>query len=52
MLTHLLLPDLKKTGAEENGDARIVVVTCVHNKALARRQQGMSFNFKHTLGKV
>ncbi|CAE1332485.1 RDH12 [Acanthosepion pharaonis] len=41
LLTHLLLPDLKKTGAEENGDARIVVVTCVHNKALARRQQVM-----------
>jgi len=35
------LPDLKKAGGEENGDARIVVVTCVHNKALARRQPAM-----------
>lgn len=41
LLTHLLLPDLKKAGAEENGDARVVVVTCMHIKALARRQPAM-----------
>jgi len=32
---------LKKAGAEENGDARVVVVTCMHIKALARRQPAM-----------
>ena len=27
MLTHLLLDELKKSAAEEDGDARVVVVT-------------------------
>ena len=42
MLTNLLLEDLKKAAGEENGDARIIMVTSSAHAADGKRKQSTS----------
>ena len=39
MLTNLLLEDLKKAASEENGDARIIMVTSASHATDGKRKQ-------------
>ena len=43
MLTHLLLDDLKKSAAAEDGDARVVVVTSGMHDMEISKKRGRTF---------
>ena len=52
MLTHLLLDELKKSAGEEDGDARVVVVTSALHDVEHSKKRGRELYSLTTLGQL